>query len=273
MIHVQHLTKAYEDLRRGRFLAVDHISFCVQPGEIFGLLGPNGAGKTTVLRILSTVLRPSSGIATIDGYDVSHEPAEVRRRIGFVSNNTAIYDRMTAWEMVGYFGRLHGMQRDELNDRLEKLFSQLRMNEFRDVPGSKMSTGMQQKVSIARALVHDPPVLIFDEATLGLDVLVARNLLEVIRELREAGKCLIFSTHIMSEVERLCDRIAIMHRGRILDSGTLNELVDRHEEENFEELFFSLLSEHETAETNEQNLASGNYQPPTETLATTEVVQ
>ncbi|EMB13567.1 MULTISPECIES: ATP-binding cassette domain-containing protein [Rhodopirellula] len=273
MIHVQHLTKAYEDLRRGRFLAVDHISFCVQPGEIFGLLGPNGAGKTTVLRILSTVLRPSSGIATIDGYDVSHEPAEVRRRIGFVSNNTAIYDRMTAWEMVGYFGRLHGMQRDELNDRLEKLFSQLRMNEFRDVPGSKMSTGMQQKVSIARALVHDPPVLIFDEATLGLDVLVARNLLEVIRELREAGKCLIFSTHIMSEVERLCDRIAIMHRGRILDSGTLDELVDRHEEQNFEELFFSLLSEHETAESNEQNLMSGNYQTTTETLATTEVVR
>ncbi|TWT93033.1 ATP-binding cassette domain-containing protein [Neorhodopirellula pilleata] len=245
MIHVQHLTKTYEDLRRGRFRAVDQVSFTVRPGEIFGLLGPNGAGKTTVLRILSTVLRPSSGIATIDGYDVAYEPAEVRRRIGFVSNNTAIYDRMTAWEMVEYFGKLHGMTNETLDERLEKLFEQLRMNEFRDVPGGKMSTGMRQKVSIARALVHDPPVLIFDEATLGLDVLVARNLLEVIRDLRMAGKCLIFSTHIMSEVERLCDRIAIMHQGRILDTGTLGELTSRHQEDNFEELFFSLLSAHE----------------------------
>lgn len=247
MIHVQHLTKAYEDLRRGRFEAVAGISFSVAPGEIFGLLGPNGAGKTTVLRILSTVLRPTSGIATIDGYDVSHEPTQVRRRIGFVSNNTAIYDRMTAWEMVSYFGKLHGLTAQVLDDRLERLFEQLRMNEFRDLPGGKMSTGMKQKVSIARALVHDPPVLIFDEATLGLDVLVARNLLEVIRELRQAGKCLIFSTHIMSEVERLCDRIAIMHHGRILDSGTLPELFDRHEQSDFEELFFSLLSTHEKA--------------------------
>jgi len=245
MIQVQHLTKTYEDLRRGRFRAVDRVSFTVRPGEIFGLLGPNGAGKTTVLRILSTVLRPSSGIATIDGYDVAHEPAEVRRRIGFVSNNTGIYDRMTAWEMVEYFGRLHGMTSATLNERLDKLFEQLRMNEFRDVPGGKMSTGMRQKVSIARALVHDPPVLIFDEATLGLDVLVARNLLGVIRELREAGKCLIFSTHIMSEVERLCDRIAIMHQGRILDSGTMAELTGRHNQVDFEELFFSLLSSHE----------------------------
>ncbi|MFK8112353.1 MAG: ATP-binding cassette domain-containing protein [Rubripirellula sp.] len=245
MIHVQHLTKTYEDLSRGAFLAVDRVSFSVRPGEIFGLLGANGAGKTTVLRILSTVLSPTSGIATVANYDVDRDPAEVRRRIGFVSNNTAIYDRMTAWEMVEYFGRLHAMETQPLRDRLESLFDQLRMNEFRDVPGSKMSTGMKQKVSIARAMVHDPPVLIFDEATLGLDVLVARNLLEVIRVLRESGKCLIFSTHIMSEVERLCDRIAIMHHGRILDTGTLPELRDRHDEHDFEELFFRLLSEHE----------------------------
>ena len=245
MIHVQHLTKAYEDLQRGRFVAVDRVSFTVRGGEIFGLLGPNGAGKTTVLRVLSTVLAPSSGIANIAGYDVVRDPAEVRRRIGFVSNNTAIYDRMTAWEMVEYFGRLHGMPKDELRHRLETLFDQLRMNEFREVPGGKMSTGMKQKVSIARAMVHDPPVLIFDEATLGLDVLVARNLLEVIRKLRDAGKCLIFSTHIMSEVERLCDRIAIMYRGKILDTGTLQELRSRHGEHDFEELFFGLLSQHE----------------------------
>lgn len=245
MIHVQQLTKTYEDLRRGRFVAVDHVSFSIGKGEIFGLLGPNGAGKTTVLRILSTVLSPSSGIAKVAGYDVQHDAAEVRRRIGFVSNNTAIYDRMSAWEMVEYFGRLHGMQAEPLRERLERLFEQLRMNEFRDIPGAKMSTGMKQKVSIARAMVHDPPVLVFDEATLGLDVLVARNLLAVIRSLREAGKCLIFSTHIMSEVERLCDRIAIMHRGRILDTGTLAQLTERHQQDDFEELFFDLLNRHQ----------------------------
>ena len=225
--------------------------FRLPPEKFSGLLGPNGAGKTTVLRILSTVLSPTSGIATVAGYDVAADPAEVRRRIGFVSNNTAIYDRMTAWEMVEYFGRLHGMPKQKLIERLETLFDQLRMNEFRDLPGSKMSTGMKQKVSIARAMVHDPPVLIFDEATMGLDVLVARNLLGVIRSLRSAGKCLIFSTHIMSEVERLCDRIAIMHRGRILDTGTLEQLRRRHDEDDFEELFFGLLSEHETLEAEE----------------------
>lgn len=256
MIHVQHLTKAYEDTNRGSFIAVDRISFTVRPGEIFGLLGANGAGKTTVMRILSTVLAPTSGIATVAGYDVVADPAEVRRNIGFVSNNTAIYDRMTAWELVEYFGKLHGMSRGILRERLETLFEQLRMNEFRDVPGSKMSTGMKQKVSIARAMVHDPPVLIFDEATLGLDVLVARNLLSVVRQLRESGKCLIFSTHIMSEVERLCDRIAIMHRGRILDTGTLAELRSRHEQDDFEELFFGLLSRHEQCEA-EELLAGG----------------
>ncbi|MDA8742999.1 ATP-binding cassette domain-containing protein [Rubripirellula amarantea] len=249
MIHVQHLTKTYDDLSRGKFVAVDRVSFTVRPGEIFGLLGPNGAGKTTVLRILSTVLAPTSGIASVSGYDVVADPAEVRRHIGFVSNNTAIYDRMTAWEMVEYFGRLHGMTKEHVNGRLETLFEQLRMNEFRDTPGAKMSTGMKQKVSIARAMVHDPPVLIFDEATLGLDVLVARNLLGVIRALRESGKCLIFSTHIMSEVERLCDRIAIMHRGKILDTGTLSELRARHDQHDFEELFFGLLSHHEQNET------------------------
>ncbi len=245
MIEVCELTKTYSDLHRGTFVAVDNVSFQVGPGEIFGLLGANGAGKTTVLRILSTVLRPTSGNVRVRGYDVVTQPTEVRSRIGFVSNNTAIYDRMTAREMVEFFGRLHGLNSAQLESRIATLFEQLRMNDFGDCPGSKMSTGMKQKVSIARALVHDPPVLVFDEATLGLDVMVARNLLSVVRSLRDAGKCLIFSTHIMSEVERLCDRIAIMHQGRILDEGTLEQLRLRHGEESLEELFFSLLSRFE----------------------------
>jgi len=246
MIEVFELTKSYTDLHRGTFVAVDRVSFQVGPGEIFGLLGANGAGKTTVLRIISTVLRPTSGTVQVRGYDVVTQPSEVRSRIGFVSNNTAIYDRMTAREMVEFFGRLHGMSSEQLAERIETLFNQLRMKDFCDCPGSKMSTGMKQKVSIARALVHDPPVLVFDEATLGLDVMVARNLLAVVRSLRDAGKCLIFSTHVMSEVERLCDRIAIMHQGRILDSGTLEQLRSRHGEQDLEELFFSLLSDFES---------------------------
>lgn len=247
MIQVNNLTKTYEALRRGSFTAVDHVSFAVKPGEIFGLLGPNGAGKTTVLRILSTVLKPTHGTAVVAGYDVVRDAADVRRSIGFVSNNTATYDRMTAWELVRYFGRLHGMPVDSLDQRMDALFGKLRMDDFRDVPCAKLSTGMKQKVSIARALIHDPPVLVFDEATLGLDVMVARNLLQVIRALRDAGKCLIFSTHIMSEVERLCDRIAIMYQGQILDTGTLDELKQRHGHSDFEDVFFSLLSQHEAS--------------------------
>jgi len=245
MIHVRELTKAYSDLRRGQFVALDGLTFDAFPGEIYGLLGPNGAGKTSALRILSTVLRPSGGTATVDGFNVVTQPSLVRRQIGFVSTNTAVYDRMTAAEMVEYFGGLHGLSGDDLQDRLESLFMRLDMHEIRDVLGSKMSTGMKQKVSIARALVHDPPVIIFDEATVGLDVLVARTLLDTIAELRDQGKCIVFSTHIMREAERLCDRIAILHRGHILSEGTLEELREKHQEKDLEELFFGLISSHD----------------------------
>jgi sodium transport system ATP-binding protein len=242
MIHVHELTKHYSDLRRGQFVALGGVSFRAKAGEIFGVLGPNGAGKTTALRILSTILKPTSGSATIDGYDVLTQSAQVRSRIGFMSANTAVYDRMTGWEMVEYFGRLHGMPLDVLHDRMETLFAQLKMNDTRDILGEKMSTGMKQKVSVARAVIHDPPVLIFDEATAGLDVLVARALLKTVAQLREQGKCIIFSTHIMREAEKLCDRIAILHRGSVLAAGTLEEIRDRHHESDLEELFFQLIS-------------------------------
>ncbi|WP_425614537.1 ATP-binding cassette domain-containing protein [Anatilimnocola sp. NA78] len=244
MIHVSGLEKSYADLHQGPRVALAGISFQARAGEIYGLLGPNGAGKTTALRILSTVLRPTGGAATVNGYDVLTQPALVRRSIGIVSCNTAVYDRMTAWEMVEYFGRLYGLAADELRDRMNQLFERLQMNEIRDTLGAKMSTGMKQKVSIARALVHDPPVLIFDEATAGLDVLVARALLQTVAHLRDMGKCIIFSTHIMREVERLCDRIAIMHRGHILAEGTLQELAAIHGEPDLEELFFHLIHKH-----------------------------
>lgn len=246
MIHVRCVGKSYADLRRGTFVALDGISFDAGPGEIFGLLGPNGAGKTTMLRILSTVLRPTSGQASVSGFDVVTQPTQVRRHIGFVSANTAVYDRMTAWEMVEYFGRLHGLSGERLRDRMEDLFTRLQMNEIRDLVGAKMSTGMKQKVSIARALVHDPPVLIFDEATAGLDVLVARALLKIVSELRDHGKCIIFSTHIMREAERLCSRIAVIHRGHLLAEGTLQQLTERFGDSDLEEIFFRLISEYDS---------------------------
>ncbi len=247
MIHVEGLSKHYADLRRGRFVALDGISFRAKPGQVFGLLGPNGAGKTTTLRILSTLLRPTAGTARVNGYDVLVQPSQVRRQIGFMSANTAIYDRMTAWEMVEYFGRLHEIAREPLRERMENVFTRLKMNDIRDLLGAKMSTGMKQKVSVARAIIHDPPVLIFDEATAGLDVLVARALLDTIAELRDNGKCIIFSTHIMREAEKLCDHVAIVYQGRILAEGTLDELRTRYEEHDLEELFFQLIS-HEASQ-------------------------
>src|SRR6476646_3166133 len=184
MIHVENLTKSFHDLRRGQVLAVDHVSFDARPGEIFGLLGPNGAGKTTTMRILCTVLKPTGGTARLAGFDVATQANQVRQHIGFLSANTAIYDRMTAWELVEYFGKLYGMTDENLTARMEEVFQSLQMNEFRDVLGAKMSTGMRQKVSIARAIIHDPPVLIFDEPTIGLDVLASRAVLQNIEHLR-----------------------------------------------------------------------------------------
>jgi sodium transport system ATP-binding protein len=245
MITVQNLSKHYNDLQRGAFVALDNVSFEARPGQIFGLLGPNGAGKTTALRILATLLRPTHGTALINGFDVVSQASFARRQLGFVSMNTAVYDRMTAWEMVEYFGRLHGFEGAHLRERMENIFERMQMNEIRDLLGAKMSTGMKQKVSIARALVHDPPVLIFDEATSGLDVLVARALLKTVKELCEQGKCIIFSTHIMREVEKLCDRIAIIHRGKILAEGTLEGLREEYQEHDFEELFFQLISRYD----------------------------
>jgi len=247
VIEAHELTKTYADLRRGPFVALDRLSFTACAGEVFGLLGPNGAGKTTALRILSTVLQPTSGTATVNGFDCLTQPERVRHHIGFMSANTAVYDRMTAWEMVEYFGRLYGMEEEPLHQRMEILFTRLKMQDIRDLLGAKMSTGMKQKVSIARAIVHDPPVLIFDEATSGLDVLVARALLDTVAELRDMGKCIVFSTHIMREAERLCDRLAIMHQGRILAEGTLEDLHQQHGEQDLEEIFFELIGREETA--------------------------
>ena len=242
---VRGLIKEYDDFQRGKVRAVDGLSFEAHAGEIMGLLGPNGAGKTTALRILATLLKPTDGQTLVNGFDCDTQPELVRRQIGFISANTAVYDRMTAYEFVEYFGKLHGLGGVSLQERIEDLFDQLEMQPMRDTLGAKMSTGMKQRASIARALIHDPPVLIFDEATNGLDVLAARAVLDTVSRLRDQGKCLIFSTHIMREVERLCDSVAIMHRGKILSQGSLSELASQHEQNDLEEVFFQLIRDAE----------------------------
>jgi sodium transport system ATP-binding protein len=246
MIHVRQLRKKYNDLKAGLFSALDGISFDAMPGQIFGLLGPNGAGKTTALRILSTVLKPTSGSVMVNGFDVIIQPDQVRHQIGFVSMNTAIYDRMTAWEMVQYFGRLYGIPDEDLQLRMEQLFERFQMNEIRNTLGSKMSTGMKQKVSIVRAMVHNPPVLVFDEATCGLDIVIAREVLRTVEQLRDLGKCIIFSSHIMTEVKRLCDHVAIMNRGKILAQGSIEDLSVQFGQPDLEELFYQLISKSES---------------------------
>ena len=214
MIQVENLTKSFRDLRRGQVLAVDHISFEARPGEIFRPAGSQRRRQDDRHAHSLHGIAADQRRRTVAGYDVVKEPGQVRQHIGFMSASTAIYDRMSAWELVEYFGRLYGLEsRASPASAWKRCSTTLQMNDFRDVLGAKMSTGMKQKVSIARAIIHDPPVLIFDEPTAGLDVLVARAVLENIDQLRALGKCILFSTHIMREVERLCDRVAIISRG------------------------------------------------------------
>lgn len=242
MIRVHHLTKQFQDSMHGSVTALEDVSFEVYPGQIFGLLGANGAGKTTCLRILSTILRPSTGTVQVAGFNLSTQAASIRSHIGVVSDNTRVYDGMTGAEYVRYFGRLYGIDTATLRSRMASLFDTLQMNEFRDVLGSKMSTGTRRKVSIARALVHDPPVLILDEPTSGLDVMAARAVLDSIAALKQQGKCIIYSTHNMREVEKLCDQVAIIHQGKLLATGTVQEFLARYGQPDMEEVFFGLLS-------------------------------
>jgi len=237
------LTKVFHDRRGGGVVAADSVTFSCRPGEILGLLGPNGAGKTTTLRMLGTVLRPTAGKATVAGHDVVSEPLAVRRAIGYLSASTGLYGRLTGRETLEYFGKLHGLDDRALKERVRELLDVFDIAEFADVRCEKLSTGMRQKVSIARTMVHDPPVLILDEPTLGLDVLVASTMIRFIEDCRARGKCVLFSTHIMSEAERLCDRIAIIHRGRLRGMGTLQELRERTGRQYVEEIFMALVED------------------------------
>jgi len=219
--------------------AVGGVSFTAHPGQVFGLLGPNGAGKTTTLRMLATLLQPDEGTAVLAGHDIRTDPAGVRAAIGYLSTTTGLYGRLSAREMIRYFARLQGVA--DPKRRTEELIERLEISDFANQRCERLSTGMGQKVSIARAIVHDPPVLIMDEPTTGLDVLVSQTLLGFIEEARNSGRCVLFSTHIMSEAERLCDRIAIIHKGRIRAEGTLDELRAQTGEHYLEQIFISVV--------------------------------
>jgi sodium transport system ATP-binding protein len=246
MIEVRNLSKRFRDKKRGEIRAVDDVSFRCQPGQVYGLLGANGAGKTTTLRILATILEPTDGTALICGFDIVEQPEKVRANVGFLSTATALYPRLTARELVQYFGRLNGLDNSILNKRVDAIFDRLDMNGFRDRRCDKLSTGMKQKTSIARTLVHDPPVMIFDEPTLGLDIMTARTITAFIRECRDLGKTVIFSTHIMSEVEKLCDVIGIIQDGKLLAEGTLAQLREKYHQQDLEEIFVKVVAPHYT---------------------------
>ncbi|MBU0691784.1 ATP-binding cassette domain-containing protein [bacterium] len=238
-ISVDALCKDYIDASGQVTRGCRDLSFNAYYGEIFGLLGTNGAGKTTTLRVLSTVLRPTSGDARIAGHSVTQSPELVRHAIGFLSASTGLYGRLTAAEMLRYFGRLHNLTDVQTERRIREVADALDMSDFLDRRCDKLSSGQRQRVSIARTIIHDPSVLILDEATTGLDILAAAQIVRFIKESRDRGKCVILSTHIMHEAEQLCDRIVIIHQGEVKAHGTIGELRQRFQKENLDHIFLS----------------------------------
>ena len=243
MIEVVNLCKTFHDRKKGDIPAVKGITFQCSPGRVFGLLGRNGAGKTTTLRMLATILVPTSGTARIDGQDVIEHPGEVRKRIGYLSGDTKLYDRLTGRELLTYFGELAGMNRPSIAGRIAELQASFGLGDFLDKRVGKMSTGMKQRLSLARVVLHDPPVLIFDEPTSGLDVLGAREVIRIVQDLRARGRTIISSTHIMTEAERICDEVAIIERGSILAQGTVAALRSGHGGSSLEDVFVQAVGE------------------------------
>jgi sodium transport system ATP-binding protein len=227
LIQVRELRKVFHDRKKGEIPAVRGISFTCRPGQVFGLLGRNGAGKTTTLRMLATILAPTSGTAEVAGFDILRQGAEVRRSIGYLSGDTKLYSRLTGREILGYFGALAGMDGAAVAKRVAELSGTFDLGEVLAKRVGSMSTGMKQRLSIARVVLHDPPVLIFDEPTSGLDVIGAREVLRIVQDFRGRGRTVIFSTHIMTEAEKICDEVAIIERGSILAQGTVAELRQR----------------------------------------------
>jgi sodium transport system ATP-binding protein len=245
LVRTEKLTKVFYDDGRGEVVAVDQVDIHCASGEILGLLGANGAGKTTALRMLATVLQPTGGQAWVGGHEVQEEAERVRESLGFYSSSTALYPKITPRETLRFFAEVNRYPADMLDERVGYLIDRFGLEEYADSRVEKLSSGMKQKVSMARTVAHDPPVLIFDEPTVALDVLNALELREIISQLRDDGKAIIFSTHIMSEAEQLCDRIAIIHHGEILATDTLDGLREATGHHYLEDIFVHYARERE----------------------------
>lgn len=237
MLEIKDVSKKFKDSK-----VVDRLSFNVKEGEIVGLLGENGAGKTTTLRMISTMLKPTEGTIKVNEYDVVKNPSQVRREIGVLfGGEVGIYDRLSARENIEYFGRLYGMTKENIDKKIEELTQDLKMEEYIDKRAGKFSRGMKQKVSIARTIVHSPKVMLFDQPSTGLDVSAARVIHEFILKCKSENKIILLSSHSMEEVEKLCDRLVIIHRGKLVDEGTVSYLKEKYKNDDLEEVFIRLI--------------------------------
>ena len=245
MVEVHDLVKAFPAVNGQMHRAVDGIGFHVNAGEIYGLLGPNGAGKTTTLRMLSGLLKPTGGRIVMNGIELADDPNGIKRSIGFLTAHTGLYHRLSPREVLDYFGELHGLERDTKRRRIDELIDWLQMKPFAETRCGALSTGQRQRTNIARALIADPPILILDEPTLGLDVLTNRLILEFIGQERARGKAVILSTHYLDEAEKLCDRVGLLHCGRFLDQGDLPSLRGRCGQERLTDIFLHLVGAHD----------------------------
>lgn len=257
MIEINDLTKVYklskkqmaeQKTKKNMKKAVDHLSLSAEKGEIYGLLGPNGAGKTTALRCLATLLKPTEGTISVCGHDTIAEPEQVRKKIGFLTNEIKLDPQFSAKYLFNFFGRLHGIDEKTIAEREEKLFEYFGIKDFKDKKINELSTGMKQKASIAVSLVHDPEVIIFDEPTNGLDIVTARSVTDYLKVLKNEGKLVIISTHIMTEAEKLCDRIGIIIRGKKVIEGTLEDILAETGTADLEDAFFELYKENNMEE-------------------------
>jgi sodium transport system ATP-binding protein len=236
MISVHELTKTFVNQQR-EIVAVDHLTFRVRPGEVYGLLGPNGAGKTTTVRMILGLLTPTSGFAEVDGLRSTEFPDEVKRRVGLVSASAGLYQWLTSREILLFFADLYGLDPDRADERLRQLTELMDLGPFLDQRCSTLSTGQKQRVQLARALIHDPPIMLLDEPTRGLDVFGSQAIFEYISHLRQEGRAVIVTTHRLDEAQRLCDRFGLMHRGRFVLEGTLEELRQASGRETLVDMF------------------------------------
>lgn len=238
LLSLQGLGKSYEDFWAARDVTLD-----VYPGEIYGLLGPNGAGKTTTLRMIAGLLEPSSGDVKVDGRNPRQHPLWSKRRIGFVTGSTGLYQRLTAEELLDFFGQLHELPKAQRKQRVEELIVALGIEDFRKQACGTLSTGQKQRVNIARSLIHDPALLILDEPTSGLDILSADFILQFIRQCKDDGRAVIFSTHILAEIDLLCDRVGVLIKGELVREGSTAELIEATGAQHFAQAFLRIVQD------------------------------